>query len=157
MIDMSISDQVDLELLLSRYTGLGDSGRVDEFAALFTGDGVLDVGGRQFVGPAAIADFARRSAVAMGAIEGLLPGNHHVSSRMTDRVSEDTARSQSVFLFIGTTGPDHWGTYRDRLVRTGDGWRFVSRSVRFSGFAEASGARDYVESLTRSGPGSAGG
>jgi hypothetical protein len=148
MIEMPIADRMELEVLLSRYTGLGDSGRVPEFAALFTENGVLNVGGREFVGPNAIVAFAERSGSVMAAIEGLLPGAHHVSSRMTELVSTDRATSQSVFMFVGTSGPDHWGTYRDRLVRTGDGWRFASRSVRFTGFAPGSGARGYVESLT---------
>ena len=150
MIEMPIVDRVDLEVLLSRYTGLGDSGRVEEFAALFTEDGVLTVAGRRVVGPDAIVAFAEQSGAAMAAIEGLLPGAHHVSSRMTELVSDDSATSQSLFMFVGTSGPDHWGTYRDRLVRTGHGWRFASRSVRFTGFAPSSGARGYVESLTRS-------
>ncbi|MDV7136525.1 SnoaL-like protein [Williamsia limnetica] len=150
MIEMSVADRVALDALLSRYTGLGDSGRVEEFAALFTEDGVLTVAGRRFVGPDEIVAFAEQSGAAMAAITSLLPGAHHVSSRMTELVSDDSATSQSLFMFVGTSGPDHWGTYRDHLIRTGDGWRFVSRSVRFTGFSPSSGVRGYVESLARS-------
>ncbi|MDV6264719.1 nuclear transport factor 2 family protein [Rhodococcoides yunnanense] len=129
-----------------------DSGRGPDVAALFADDGIPNVNGRQFVGPDAIVDFGRQSAAAMSAIEGLLPGKHHVSSRMTDQVSDDIARSQSVFLFVGTTVPGHLGTYRDRLVRSGAGWRFAGGRVRITGFAEGSGARSYVDSLVSVAP-----
>jgi hypothetical protein len=35
-------------------------------------------------------------------------------------------------------GVDHWGRYRDDLVRAGDVWRFAHRHVRTDGSAPGS-------------------
>jgi hypothetical protein len=145
-----IAARLEVERLLALYTALGDAGRAAEFAALFAPDGVLDIAGRRLaVGPEGVRAFAEESGAAMRSVPGMLPGAHHVSSRLVDLVGPGEARSSSVFLFVGASGPDHSGSYRDRLVRTADGWRFARRSVRFTGFAPASGAAAVFDRLTR--------
>jgi arylsulfatase A-like enzyme len=57
-----------------------------------------------------------------------------------------------VVLFVGPAGPDHWGTYRDRCVRTPHGWRIAERSMRFTGFAPGSSAPKVAAALTGSSP-----
>jgi hypothetical protein len=34
---------------------------------------------------------------------------------------------------VGSGGLDHWGTYRDEVVRAEDGWRFTRRKVKVEG------------------------
>jgi hypothetical protein len=148
-IRMHPADHLEIDVLLARYTAFGDAGRILEFLDLFVQEGVLDVARQDFVGRTAIHGFISASSAALNAIPGLLPGAHHVSSRLTERVSADSARSQSVFLFVGASGPDHWGTYRDVVVRTDQGWRIARRSVRFTAFAPHSGAKAFVETLAR--------
>jgi hypothetical protein len=145
-----VAARLEVEQLLARYTALGDAGRVADFAALFASDGVLDIAGRRLaVGPEEVRVFAEEAGAAMRSVPGLLPGAHHVSSRLVDLAGPGDARSSSVFLFVAASGPDHWGTYRDRLVRTAGGWRFARRSVRFTGFAPESGAAAVFDRLTR--------
>ncbi len=136
--------------LIARYTWAGDRGRSAELAALFTDDGVLDVGahGGRWVGAATIA--AELDAVAARVAEaGAAPGpvRHHVSSvvinveQSADDSPPSTATASSYFLVITAIGPDHWGRYRDRFIRlpgtsddpTGGGWRFAERTVRVDG------------------------
>jgi len=45
-------------------------------------------------------------------------------------VSCDAATARSYFQAFSNNGPDHAGTYDDRLVRTAQGWRFAHRRVR---------------------------
>ena len=48
------------------------------------------------------------------------------------------ATARSYFTVHSNFGPDHSGTYDDRLVRTADGWRFAHRRVRIDWQAEGS-------------------
>jgi len=142
-----LADRSEIEQLLGRYTAFGDSGRSEQFGALFAADGVLDIaGGRRAVGPAGVRRFAEEVRREMSE----LAGAHHVSSRLIELTGPGEARSSSVFMFVGPAGPDHWGSYRDRLVRTADGWRFALRSVRFTGFAAGSAAPAMIERLATS-------
>ncbi len=136
--------RAEIEQLLGRYTAFGDAGRTADFAALFAADGVLDIAGlRPAVGPAGVARFAEAARREMRRSAGA----HHVSSRLVELAGPLEAKSSSVFMFVGPTGPDHWGGYRDRLVHTADGWRFALRSVRFGGFAAGSAAPAMIERL----------
>jgi hypothetical protein len=137
----------EVEQVLAHYTAYGDAGMVGEFAALFADDGVLRVAGHDFHGPPGVRAFVGEQGRRMVEAGGLLPGFHHVGSRLVE-VDGDLATASSVFAFFAPHGIDHWGTYRDRLERRSDGWRFRERSVRFSGFASGSTARAIVSELT---------
>lgn len=128
--------------LVARYTWAGDRGRTTELAALFSVDGVLDVGphGGRWEGRNEIVRqlelVAERVAVA-----GTSPGpvRHHVSSLVIDVASATEASASSYFLVLTAVGVDHWGRYRDRLVVGPDGtWRFGERSVRVDGHVDGS-------------------
>ena len=67
---------------------------------------------------------------------------HHVSSLRIDLVTRDEARATCYFLAVTAAGPDHWGTYRDRLVRIGSGWRFAERIATVEGAAAGSWAAE---------------
>jgi len=127
--------------LIARYTWAGDRGRSAELAALFSADGVLDVGahGGRWEGAATIA--AELDAVAVRvAAAGDAPGpvRHHVSSTVIEVLGPDDATAASYFLVITTIGPDHWGRYRDRFARIDGHWCFVERMVRVDGHAAGS-------------------
>lgn len=128
--------------LIARYTWAGDRGRSAELAALFTVDGVLDVGehGGRWAGRATIEaqlDAVAARVAAAGGSPG--PVRHHVSSTVIDVASPAEATSSSYFLVITAIGPDHWGRYRDRFVVDPAGvWRFAERTVRVDGHAAGS-------------------
>ena|ERR1700722_11994166 len=121
--------------LTSRYTRAGDTGREDEFVALFTDDGVFEVdkrppaqGATEIIGVMAKVKeaFARAPAA-------FFPARHHVSSLNIRFDDDDHASGRSYYLLVGAWGPDHWGTYRDRYERRGSEWRFSYRKATMEG------------------------
>ena len=120
---------------LARYAHLVDRGRLDETAALFTEDAVLEAGDE----PAARGREAIRALFA-GAGTRLAAGcrtriRHHVSSVTIAFDDAWTAAAESYFLAVTDRGPDHWGRYRDRLVLRDGRWLFAHRRVRVDGRA----------------------
>ncbi len=123
--------------LVARYTHAGDRGRSGELAALFTVDGVLDVGihggrweGRAEIGHQldAVADRVAQAGTSPG------PVRHHVSSLLGETDGPTAATAVSYFLVMTSIGVDHWGRYRDQVAVDTDGqWRFTNRTVRVDG------------------------
>ena len=120
--------------IISRYNHAGDRGRIEELAACFAEDGVLEIAGTgEFAGRAAIIE-QLRGVVAEGARAVEAPRVfHHVSSIKIEFTSFDEARAYSYFLVFTEVGLDHWGRYSDRFkLRAGD-WEFAHRRVRVHG------------------------
>lgn len=142
MESWEVAARVEIDDLMARYARYADSGRSSELAALFTERGVLVAGDDEARGQAAIAAYLD---AAKGSLAGRDPAGrirHHVSSRRIDLTSATSARATSYFLAITGTGPDHWGVYRDELVRDGTGWRFDRRAAIVEGHASGSWAED---------------
>ncbi len=119
--------------LLARYTYHGDRGRLTEMTACFAADGVLEYLGKAPQGPAAIA-----AALASGTRDARLTFvRHHITNPLI-AVDGESATARSYFTVHSNFGPDHSGTYDDRLVRTAEGWRFAHRRVRIDWQAEGS-------------------
>jgi hypothetical protein len=119
--------------LLARYTYNGDRGRLSELAACFASDGLLDFPGASPVGPAAI-----KAALSSGTRNPELTFvRHHITNPLID-LDGDTATVRSYFTVHSNIGPDHSGTYDDRLVRTANGWQFAHRRVRIDWQADNS-------------------
>lgn len=111
--------------LLTRYTYNGDRGHVDELATCFTAESSLEFPGALATGPEAII-----AALTTG------PANpqrtfvrHHITNPLID-IDGVMATARSYFLVVSNHGPDHSGTYDDRLVLTDGGWKFAHRRVR---------------------------
>ncbi|MFG1998569.1 nuclear transport factor 2 family protein [Spirillospora sp. NPDC048911] len=124
---------------LAAYTHAGDRGRVEELAATFTEDGVLEIrGGETHTGRAAIAVMLAE-AVERGSapVDGDRPGviRHFVTNLRFEEVAPDRVRTSAYFLVMNAHGPDHWGRYRDALVPVGDRWLFEHRLVGVDGWA----------------------
>ncbi|KTE77287.1 hypothetical protein ATE72_19960 [Sphingopyxis sp. HXXIV] len=119
--------------LLARYTYHGDRGRLGEMTACFADHGILEYLGKAPRGPAAIA-----AALASGTRDARLTFiRHHITNPLI-AVEGDSATARSYFTVHSNFGPDHSGTYDDRLVRTPDGWRFAHRRVRIDWQADGS-------------------
>jgi hypothetical protein len=69
---------------------------------------------------------------------------HHVSSVVIELTGPDTATATSYFLALSGAGPDHWGLYRDELIRQGQDWLFARRTVTVEGASEISPVRSEV-------------
>lgn len=111
--------------LLARYTYAGDRGRIADLAACFADDGILEYPGNSGIGPEGIMA-ALMSGTANPAISFI---RHHITNPLID-LAVDTAAARSYFTVTSDSGPDHSGTYSDRLVKTAAGWRFARRIVR---------------------------
>lgn len=127
-------DRDEIRHLLATYTYEGDRGRIDRLAACFAASGVLEFPGTVATGPAAISAAlgkggspdARRTFV-----------RHHITNPQIE-VDGEEASARSYFAVWSNHGPDHAGTYSDKLVRTDEGWRFGHRLVRIDWQSENS-------------------
>ena len=127
---------------LAQYTHAGDRYRLDEYAAAFCEEGVLEIrGSAPVVGRAAIieriagATGPTSEAQASSAVAGTKRiVRHNVTNVRFEAVTPAEATVASYFTVFTEIGLDHMGRYRDRLVPVGDRWliahRFVSTDWR---------------------------
>ena len=124
---------------IARYAHCVDVGRFDELVELFAADGVLEVEGEPaHRGRDAIRAFVTGTGRDLAAGTGTPRIRHHVSNVLIELEGNDRARARCYFLAVTDRGVDHWGRYRDDLVRAGDVWRFAHRQVRTDGAAAGS-------------------
>jgi hypothetical protein len=124
---------------LARYAHCADSGRFGELVELFCEDGVLAIDGHEPLnGRAAILAFLSSTKASLSSSLQQPYIRHHISSIVIDLRSPDEASAASYFLAITERGPDHWGRYRDQLVRRGNRWLFQHRRVRLDGHSATS-------------------
>ncbi|MDY0012584.1 MAG: nuclear transport factor 2 family protein [Rhodocyclaceae bacterium] len=117
----------------AHYVKWADGGRPAEFASLFTEDCVYTVVDRVVHGRAGVEAFLAEMIVAFTAHPTSGRLRHHLSSVVIDLVSPAEARATAYFMAVGPHGPDHWGNYRDRLVKVGERWLFAERRVQIDG------------------------
>lgn len=132
MNDAELRMRVGVGDLLAAYQFHADSGKIHQLSELFVPDAVYKTDTEEFVGRDAILDFFRRT-VDVFTSAGFLPARHHLSSVYIEPRSEGSAATYACFQLIGTFGLDHWGIYRDEVVATEVGWRFVRRKVKVEG------------------------
>jgi hypothetical protein len=137
MKSAEISIRLGVADLLARYQRLADSGRLEELTALFLQDAVFETDAAPCHGPEEIRSFFESTATAF-VNSGALPGRHHLSSIFVEPRSDGVVSTYACFLWIGSKGPDHWGTYRDEVVESDDGWRFKRRRAIIDGHVSGS-------------------
>jgi len=129
-IDRMLAEH-EIVRLVTRYAMLNDDGDFAGVAALYVEDGRMarPSGGEPIVGRDAILQsfLARPPRTARHIITSILP----------EIVSDTEATCRSTMLLHAgaagdlpakAKGPALLGGFRDRLVRTPDGWRFVERT-----------------------------
>jgi len=127
---------------VARYTHAGDRGLIDELAAQFTPDGVLEIaGGATAEGRQAIIDLL--GAGVQRGIETAPEGvkrivRHNVSNVLITNLTQDRGEVASYFLVATENGPDHWGRYRDVVVPAEGRWLIAHRFVRVDAAAPGS-------------------
>jgi hypothetical protein len=113
----------DCTRLINLYATLNDEARWEEVAALYAEDGLMT---RPTAPDAPIVGRAALLAAFLG--RPARTSQHVVGNIVVEVESEDTASAKSVILlFTSKDGPPLAGTYRDRFVRTPEGWRFSER------------------------------
>lgn len=121
-------DDCAIRRTMARYNLRGDRGDLAGLAATFAEDGVLEAPGFRVAGRAAIV--AQLAASMAGNKPGLTRVQHHLTTSLIEIAGEGEARCQSYFLVFTDIGPDHAGSYRDRLVRRDGEWLIAHRSAR---------------------------
>jgi SnoaL-like domain len=132
MDDIELRTRVGAADLLATYQFLADSGKTRELSELCVADAVYKTNTEELIGPEAIFDFFRRTADAFVSA-GFFPARHHLSSVHIEPRPDGSAATYACFQLVGSGGLDHWGTYRDEVVRAEDGWRFARRKVKVEG------------------------
>jgi uncharacterized protein (TIGR02246 family) len=121
---------------LSSYNYAGDRGDLAGLAATFADDGELVLEGATPVrGPAAIE---AHLASVLSAEPRPSHVHHHVAAVHFLAVEREAVDCSAYFTVLTDIGTDHWGRYRDRLVRVDGTWRFAQRRVMVAGFAAGS-------------------
>lgn len=114
---------------LARYNWSGDAGRIDELAATFRTDGVLEIRGLDPLrGRADIAAFLG-GLTPNAPADGRRVVRHNLTNVLFTGLSPDRVRVSSYFTVLTEIGLDHFGRYRDVLVPEGDGWLIEHRKV----------------------------
>lgn len=116
-----------------RYARALDDRDWDRLATCFADDAVADYGGYggQLHGVDAICDGIRRALRNLDASQHLL-GNHELWS-LDDDAATAACEVVAQHYRRGVAGGEVFtvgAAYRDRLVRTGDGWRIAARTLQ---------------------------
>jgi ketosteroid isomerase-like protein len=119
--------------LITLYAALNDAGDWDAVAMLYTEDGRMSR-------PAAPDDFITGRAVILEAFRArpARVARHIVANVLVTLNGRHANATSQILLFTGSSSADGGppvlsasaplvGTYRDQLVRTEQGWRFVER------------------------------
>ena len=126
----NISDRIEIEELLVRYSRAIDYRNFEELEGIFTEDAEFDAGGLgKPVGPAAIR------AMIEGTLTGLDATQHLVAKSLIE-IDGDTAEVRT-YLFSqhirkDAPGVDYYmlgAEYCDRARRTPEGWRLTYRRL----------------------------
>jgi uncharacterized protein (TIGR02246 family) len=124
LTQQEISDYIEIATLSARYNFFADSGDGESYASLFTEDGAFDVvGNRTYRGRAELAACAATAANK----------TVHVTANPIVEVDGDeaTQRCRLISCMRNADGSRNefvnTGYYVDRLRRTSEGWRFVTR------------------------------
>lgn len=121
---LKTDDVIEIQQLYARYNTAIDTGDGETFGACFVADGVFDPGHTRVEGRDGISEFAVKTHESM-------PLMRHDATNIVIDGDGDEATG-SAFLIGYLAGPNHkvitTGRYRDKLTKTGDGWRFTERS-----------------------------
>jgi hypothetical protein len=123
----ALADERSCERLIVAYAQLVDVGRIDLVVGLFACDGVWESDAGAWEGH----DQIRR---AMSALMSAGEQRRHVTSNINVRASGDEGDGLSyVAVYLGGgTEPSALGHFRDRFVRTAEGWRFAHRRLEIT-------------------------
>ena len=136
---------------IAQYTHSGDRFLLEDLAAAFSEDGILEVRGSEPVqgrtaivrrlsgGAGSTNEEVRAAAMARGAATGTKRiVRHTITNIRFEAISPDEAQVASYFTVFTEIGLDHLGRYRDRFVPVGDRWLIAHRFVSVDWYAEGS-------------------
>jgi hypothetical protein len=124
----TVSDRIEIDDLLTRYTRAIDTGEWDRLDAVFTDDAAID-----YTSTGGIAGGYPEVKAWLAENLPLFPRRQHVLGQKEVVVEGDAAAVTAYFLNPMVVGQadgtellwEFGGLYHHRLVRTEDGWRSV--------------------------------
>jgi 3-phenylpropionate/cinnamic acid dioxygenase small subunit len=139
---MTIEDMLAREAIrdtISRYNMAGDRLKVDDYAACFTEDGVMEAQHAdadfafRYEGRAAIHEWQSRwleRTMKGERVHAATFARHHITTCQIDLTGADAAKARTYWIAFTDIGPDHAGHYIDSFQRVGDRWLIAHRVVR---------------------------
>lgn len=122
---LSPQDRLAVHELIALHGHLADDRRPGELARLLTADAVYD-----------LEDFGMGVVAGLPALRRLFeeapgeqPVGHHVTNVIVTGDADGSARVRSKGLAVMADGRAATVVYRDRVVRTPEGWRIAHRKV----------------------------
>lgn len=104
----------EIRRTLAAYHLAGDRARTDEFASLFTADGVLETPHSRYEGREDIRQWMRgmtqRPAAAAGTPKVTFV-RHHITTCHIELTGPDKASVRTYYAVFTDSGPDHCGYY----------------------------------------------
>lgn len=128
-MNLSTDDITQILQLYARYNTAIDTGDGEGFAGCFVPEGIFDSPMGVNTGHEAIAGFARDT-------HKNLPDMRHLANNVVVDGEGDRATGSAFLIGYRTAGGFQvivTGRYRDTLLRTPEGWRFVERVFRADG------------------------
>lgn len=118
----TLIDERAIERMIVDYAAFNDAADWDAVAALYAPEGRMSR-------PTAPDDFIEGADAILAAFRARpARTSRHIVANIRVSVGRDAATATSqILLFTAAGQPPLVGTYADRLVRTGAGWRFVER------------------------------
>lgn len=124
---------------IAKYTLAGDRLKVDDYAACFTEDGIIEAEmtpgeclfrytGREEI--RAWQNRWRNRKPGQEAVHKATFVRHHLSTCKIDLTGPDTASTRTYWSAWSDVGPDHAGFYLDDFRKVGDQWLIARRRVR---------------------------
>ena len=122
------------------YTMAGDRLHVENFAAVFTDDAILETEGVpqrdafRHVGRAAIHGWMNRwrgrPREGGESVHQASFVRHHLSTSLIEFLDQETARARTYWTAYTDIGPDHCGCYLDLFTKSGERWLIAHRRIR---------------------------
>jgi hypothetical protein len=138
-LNRRVADELEVRNLIATLAILGDGGDLDEYSSLFTEDARWEMKPEPGTANAAAPIVGRvniLSAAKRRRADGVSgPGSNNYHCILTSAVTLDGDRATAItyfaFLKNVTTTPNMamFRIYRDKFVRTREGWRVVARYV----------------------------
>lgn len=124
---------------MARYTMAGDRLKVDDYAACFTEDGVMEAEHAdpdcafRYEGRAAIRAWQarwRERTLAGERVHAASFARHHLTTSQIDLTGPETAQARTYWVAWTDIGPDHAGYYLDSFRKVSGRWLIAHRRVR---------------------------
>jgi hypothetical protein len=118
----SLLAEREIERMIVAYAAANDAGEWDAVGAMYVAEGRMSR-------PTAPDDFFEGRDAIVAAFKARPPRtSRHIVANIRVEVAGETATATShILLFTGADKFPLVGTYRDKLVRTPDGWLFADR------------------------------